>query len=168
ADDHGELLIAALERAGVDTTSVLRSARPTGTAIIMVTPDGENSIVVSQGAGADCTPAQFGTVAQVWRGADVIALSLEISLDTIELIATDAHQHDTRVVLNAAPAATLSPATLAACDPLIVNEHEAIDLLGGSAVTAPEQLARALRALGPRSVVITLGARGATVADESG
>jgi ribokinase len=58
---------------------------------------------------------------------------------------------------------------LAACDPLIVNEHEAKVLLGDFAVGGtPEEWARILLAKGPRSVVVTLGAQGALVADSQG
>jgi ribokinase len=53
---------------------------------------------------------------------------------------------------------------LAACDPLIVNEHEARVIAGGELDGSPEDWARALLALGPRSVVVTLGAEGALVA----
>ncbi|HET6860870.1 MAG TPA: PfkB family carbohydrate kinase, partial [Streptomyces sp.] len=48
---------------------------------------------------------------------------------------------------------------------LVVNEHEARFVLGDSAGPDPEDWARGLLGLGPRSVVITLGAEGALVAD---
>ncbi|CAM5257940.1 Ribokinase OS=Streptomyces glaucescens OX=1907 GN=rbsK PE=3 SV=1 [Streptomyces glaucescens] len=58
---------------------------------------------------------------------------------------------------------------LAACDPLIVNEHEAKVLLGDARVSEePEDWARLLLAKGPRSVVVTLGAAGALVASSDG
>lgn len=77
------------------------------------------------------------------------------------------------MVLNAAPAARVEPETLRLCDPLIVNEHEALAALGddtedaaGLAVEDYERLAGRLRAAGARSVVITLGAEGAVVAGD--
>jgi len=57
---------------------------------------------------------------------------------------------------------------LAACDPLVANEHEARFILGDTQGAAPETLARGLLALGPASVVVTLGADGALVADATG
>jgi ribokinase len=63
--------------------------------------------------------------------------------------------------------APLPADVLAACDPLVVNEHEARYVLG-EAGDRPEDWARDLLALGPRSVVVTLGAQGALVAEAGG
>ncbi len=49
-DANGGFLRAQLEAAGVDTSMLGTVERPSGTAIIFLTPDGENSIVVSPGA----------------------------------------------------------------------------------------------------------------------
>jgi ribokinase len=70
----------------------------------------------------------------------------------------------TRFVLNPSPPVPLPTEVLSACDPLVVNEHEARVILGVSAAESPEEWARVLLARGPRSVVITLGADGAFVA----
>lgn len=71
----------------------------------------------------------------------------------------------TRFVLNPSPPAPLPADVLDACDPLVVNEHEARFMLGATAGDRPEDWARGLLALGPQSVVVTLGAEGALVAD---
>jgi ribokinase len=79
-----------------------------------------------------------------------------------------------RVVLNPSPPVSLPAQVLAACDPLVVNEHGARALLGDhpagheAGTGAPEAWASALLALGPRSVVVTLGAAGALAADRRG
>jgi ribokinase len=67
-------------------------------------------------------------------------------------------------VLNLSPVAKISPATLAALDVLLVNEHEAAWLLGGEGLDDPAKLLE----LGPRSAVVTLGARGALVVTADG
>src|SRR5882757_2627959 len=55
-DPYGRLLLDSLRAAGVDTGLVRTSDRPTGIAYITVTPDGENSILVSPGANAALRP----------------------------------------------------------------------------------------------------------------
>lgn len=155
-DGYGDLLLDSMTSAGVDVSLVRRAERPTGIAYITVTPDGENSIVVSPGANASLAADQvrLGT-------ARVLLASLEVPVPVVEHAVALATTGGVRAVVNLAPPARLAPATLSTVDPLIVNEHEAAWLAGS---TDP----RRLLDLGPRSVVITLGARGAVIADASG
>ncbi|QKV94870.1 ribokinase [Streptomyces sp. NA02950] len=172
-DEHGRLLLDSLRTAGADTSGVLTGGAPTGVALIAVDPSGDNSIVVSPGANARLTPGDVRAAARLLASARVVSLQLEIPLETVAEVvrAADAGtdgRPGPRVVLNPSPAAPLPDEVLAVCDPLVVNEHEARFLLGddpagGSA--EPEEWAAALLARGPRSVVVTLGAQGALVAD---
>ncbi|MBP1325409.1 ribokinase [Leucobacter exalbidus] len=193
-DSNGGFLLSELTAAGVNVEHVARVERPTGTAIILLTPDGENSIVVSPGANqaldvaaveaavmAAAAPVAEGTAASetgeaspgragsVWRDAQVVVLSLEIPLETALHVASEAHAAGARVVLNAAPSVQLTGDVLQLCDPLIVNEHEALEVLGASAddpdATNYARLAERLLIAGARSVVVTLGADGAIVAE---
>lgn len=162
-DAHGRMLLDAQRAAGTDTTGVLVGGAPTGVALITVDTSGDNSIVVSPGANARLTPADVRASEALVAGARVVSTQLEIPLETVaELVRT--LPSDGRLVLNPSPPAPLPAEVLAACDPLVVNEHEARFILGDEAGEAPEQWARGLSALGPRSVVITLGAAGAFVA----
>ncbi|PPK68071.1 ribokinase [Actinokineospora auranticolor] len=146
-DANGDLVVRSLVDAGVRVDHVRRVDRPTGAAYITVTPDGENSIVVSPGANAALTADD------VWLGsARVLAASLEVPLAVVEHAVVAAERVGARAVVNVSPVARLSAEALAVLDPLVVNEHEA-DELGD------------LLALGVRSAVITLGARGAVVVE---
>ncbi|MHA3722292.1 ribokinase [Leucobacter sp. HY1910] len=171
-DANGSFLLEKLEDAGVDVTGVMRAPRPTGTAIIFLTPDGENSIVVSPGANQALDLDALKRAESSWQGAQVVVLSLEIPLETALHVAAQARAAGARVVLNAAPSVQLAGSVLEACDPLIVNEHEALEVLGASLSDPDAQnysrLAERLLAAGARSVVVTLGADGAIVAEHGG
>jgi ribokinase len=167
-DPHGRLLGDSLRAAGVDTAGLLTGGAPTGVALITVDPSGDNSIVVSPGANARLSPEDVRAAGELLGAARVVSLQLEIPLDTVASVAAAVAATDARVVLNPSPPAPLPAEVLAACDPLVVNEHEARYLLGAGAGDTPESWAAGLLALGPRSVVVTLGAAGALVADPAG
>ncbi|MEU4653665.1 ribokinase [Streptomyces sp. NPDC023723] len=167
-DDHGRLLLAAQRAAGVDTVGVLVSDVPTGVALITVDPSGDNSIVVSPGANGRLTPGDVRAASSLFHASRVVSVMLEIPLETVVEVVRSLTP-DNRFVLNPSPPRPLPREVLDACDPLIVNEHEAKVLLGASAVgDRPEDWARILLAKGPRSVVVTLGAEGALVASKDG
>ncbi|MFE1993535.1 ribokinase [Streptomyces parvulus] len=167
-DGHGRLLLDAQRAAGVDTVGVLVGGAPTGVALITVDPSGDNSIVVSPGANGRLTPGDVRAAGSLFHASRVVSTQLEIPLETVvEVVRCLAP--DSRFVLNPSPPLPLPPEVLAACDPLIVNEHEARVILGDALVSErPEDWARILLAKGPRSVVVTLGAEGALVASGAG
>jgi len=175
ADDHGELLRASLANAGVDLRGLRTVEAPTGNAIILVTPDGENSIIVSPAANRHVSPQMLDELEKVWGSAALLVVQLEIPLETVAHVVSRANASGTRVVVNAAPAAALPREVLAVCDPLVVNEAEAAFLLGrtGPEADVPlladgdaDRLARDLLDLGPRSVVVTLGSAGAVLIEQ--
>ncbi|MEU1592279.1 ribokinase [Streptomyces sp. NPDC005708] len=163
-DAHGRLLLDSQRVAGVDTVGVLVGGAPTGVALITVDPSGDNSIVVSPGANGRLVPKDVRAAGSLLEASRVVSAQLEIPLETVvEVVRT--LPSDTRFVLNPSPPRPLPADVLAACDPLIVNEHEARVIAGDDLGGTPEDWAAALLALGPRSVVVTLGAEGALVAD---
>ena len=158
-DDAGERQAAALDGAGVDTRWVRRlTGVPTGTAFIQVDSRGENTIVVVQGANAhvalpvgDAEPQVVVTQNEIPPAAQQEAVAL-------------AARTGARLVINAAPAPESPPLWYGAADPLVVNEHEAAQL-ATSDETSSELLRRLRERTGARSVVMTLGERGALVDD---
>ena len=167
-DAYGRLLLDSQRAAGVDTVGVLVGGAPTGVALITVDPSGDNSIVVSPGANGRLTPADVKAAACLFQASRVVSVQLEIPLETVVEVVRSLSP-DSRFVLNPSPPRPLPTEVLAACDPLIVNEHEARVVLGEACVSdRPEDWARLLLAKGPRSVVITLGAQGALVASAEG
>ncbi|MFB7440678.1 ribokinase [Streptomyces mirabilis] len=166
-DAHGRLLLDSQRAAGVDTAGVLVGGAPTGVALITVDPSGDNSIVVSPGANGRLTPEDVRSAGNLLAASRVVSAQLEIPLETVVGVVRNLAP-GSRFVLNPSPPRALPAEVLAACDPLIVNEHEARVIVGTDLGDSPEDWASALLALGPRSVVITLGARGALVASADG
>ena len=169
ADASGTELRKVLGREGVDLTAMRTAAGvSTGVALITIDAHGENTIVAVGGANLLVSPEDIKGVAGLIRSAEVLLMQLEVPLDAVEAAAQLAHGAGRRVILNAAPARPLPDTLLRLLDVLIVNEAEAASLTKRPIDTAPEQLAKALLALGPNAVIITLGKRGALVADASG
>ncbi|MFI6062649.1 ribokinase [Streptomyces sp. NPDC051286] len=162
-DAHGRLLLQSQREAGVYTVGVLVGEAPTGVALITVDRSGDNSIVVSPGANARLIPKDVRAAADLLHASRVVSAQLEIPLETVVEVVRNLPS-GTRFVLNPSPPRPLPAEVLAACNPLIVNEHEARVITGAALDGSPEDWAAALLALGPRSVVVTLGSEGALVA----
>jgi ribokinase len=168
-DSFGPFLRAGLDREGVDTRHLAATPGPSGVALITVDPAGDNAIIVAPGANARLAAGDITAASALLAPGSVVSAQLEIPLPTVTAAAGLAGQAGARFILNLSPAAVVPASLLAAADPLVVNEHEAAFLLGDAAARqAPERQAAALLALGPRSVVITLGADGACAADAGG
>ena len=161
SDSFGPTLTQNLQKNNVDITHVKGDSSATGTAIIVVDADGQNSIVLSPGANGKVTPADVDVVP--FQDVDTLLLQLEIPLETVIHAASVARQNGLRVVLNPAPARQLPDSLLADIDILIPNESE-LQLLTGQPVTdttSAEAAAKALLAKGVQTVIVTLGEKGA-------
>lgn len=170
-DLAGDDQLAALTKAGVDVSLVRRViGKPTGRAYITVARSGANSIVVGLGANAYVSPVSV-------RGAEhptLVVAQTEVGAAPVNALAAFAIRSKARFVLNNGPAVALDPATLAAADPLVVNEPEALQMLGSVAAPsvdlhiAMENAKCLLNEVEARSVVLTMGDAGSVVADDMG
>jgi ribokinase len=168
-DSFGEMLRGGLGAAGVDIRHLMTSPGSSGVALITIEPDGDNSIIVSPGANGRLTAADVAAARPAFEAARVVSAQLEVPLAAVVASAELAKAVGARFVLNLSPPAVIPRELLAAADPLIVNEHEAAFLLAdGRPEEGPGRQAAALLRLGPRSVVVTLGAAGAYVAEATG
>ena len=170
-DMLGEQAVAGFMRHGINVDHVLRDpAAPSGVALIFVAKDGENSIAVAGGANGRLSSADVKKAAKVFAGASVLVMQLETPLATLQTAAELAAKAGVRVILNPAPARPLPDKLLRHVSVLTPNETEA-ELLTGIAVTTDTSAAKAaakLRARGVETVNLTLGARGAFIADATG
>lgn len=160
--------IELLQSNGIDTTYVNSVyGTSTGAAFITVTPDGENTIVVSPGANRMLQPSDVTGAAKAIQKAKVLVAQLEIRVEAVEKAAQLAAEAGCRVLLNLAPVCEVPASLLRLTDPLVVNEHEAAYLLKRKVSTVQEAktAAHELLDLGPRSAVITMGDAGAVLAE---
>ncbi len=168
-DAFAESLRNNLSAANVDHSFVIQDPEAaTGVALIVVDDGGQNSIVVASGANAWLTPADVDAAESAIATADALLLQLESPLETVTQAAEIARTHGVTVILNPAPARSLPVELLAMVNVLIPNEIETALLtglpVGDQAQT--EAAATALLDLGVGTVILTLGERGAMLAQE--
>ncbi|MDN5725045.1 MAG: ribokinase [Propionibacteriales bacterium] len=113
-----------LDRYGVDTSRLLvASGAPTGTAIIYVNDEHDNMIVVAPGANHRIDLAEVAALDDL-TSADIVLMPNELQPHIVVAATARAVERGARVLLNLAPYDTLPYDTLAACELVIVNEHE--------------------------------------------
>lgn len=162
ADEPGRQLVDALAGDGVETSYVRRlEDSATGLAVITVDRRGENAIVVSSGANAAVAADDVDRAADVMDDAAICLMQLEIP-DAPVL--RGARRCGGTVVLNPAPARSLSNELLRHVDVLVPNQHELADLGGW---TTPDDVDGVIGLVGRIGfdgvVIVTLGATGAVV-----
>jgi len=145
----------------VDITHVQADDSATGTAIIVVDTNGQNSIVLSAGANGKVSPADVDNALSL--RPSLILLQLEIPIPTVLHAAKYAKQNGIRVILNPAPAKSLPDELISLIDFIIPNEIE-LSLLTGldvKDIPSAEQAAKVLLDRGAKNVIVTLGEKGA-------
>ncbi|MHA7240924.1 ribokinase [Arthrobacter sp. TMS1-12-1] len=164
ADAYADVALSMLRTAGVGLRAVRRTGGATGIAVIQVSDDGENTIVVLPGANAEVTPDLVETSGAIIRDAGVVVVQGELPAHAT---AAAVRLATGRVIINLAPVIAVDGPTLLRADPLVVNEHEGalvLEHLGGPVSADHGAVVKGLLALGVASVVMTLGSGGALVA----
>ncbi len=163
-DMLGEKSLEGFRDDMIETRYVFRDKdAPSGTALIFVDQEGDNSIAVASGANANLSPKDIETAKDAVINADILLMQLETPLETVMAAAWLASKNGVKVVLNPAPAQQLPDALLRNVDILTPNESE-IELLTDLTVTdldSAEKGARMLMDRGVTTVIVTLGKKGA-------
>lgn len=159
-DSFGERLRAQLVDDGIDDSRLQTLDGATGTAHITVTDDGENTIVVVPGAnGHEGFDAADRALVE---GASHLVVQLERPVGLIAEAMRFARERGVTTVLTPAPARGDIDDLIDLSDILVPNEGEAM-LLSGAPDAESAAIALSKRA---RTVVVTLGSRGALVAED--
>ena len=163
-DDFGNYLLENLESNKVDSQLVQSDDASTGTAIIVVDSNGQNSIVLSAGANGRVSPADVRTAS--FPEFSLLLLQLEIPIETVLSATRRAKESGLRVLLNPAPARSLPEELISLPDFLLPNEIE-LSLLTDQTVNdipSAEKAAKVLLERGAQTIILTLGANGALIA----
>lgn len=148
-DNFGKDLSNALYSNNVNIDNLLiKNDVSTGIAVITVTNDGANHIIVAQGANALITKDDIKE--KLIASFDIIVMQLEIPLEIAKYAASIAKKLGKTVVLNPSPAIKLDKDFLSCVDILIPNETE-IDIIGGVDYVLE---------CGVKNIILTLGADG--------
>ncbi|KJR46445.1 Ribokinase [Desulfosporosinus sp. I2] len=168
SDSFGEELLKALQKDGVNTSSVrVLDSEATGVASILLA-EGDNSIVVVPGANAKCLPEDLDRYEGEIAEADLVLLQLEIPLETVEYAIKLARKHGKIVMLNPAPAQSLSEDLLSKVDYLTPNRSELASLTRLSEESTIAKGIERLLEVGVSCCVTTLGAEGVALMEKGG
>lgn len=171
-DEFGSTIIESLKNTGVDSTYVLRDPDVgSGIAIIIVGGDGDNSIVIAQQANLKLCSQDVEKASELIRTASIVLLQMEVSIEPNVAAAKLARKAGVMVALNPAPApedGKLPDELLRSVDIIIPNQTEATLLTGidSSSREGALKAARALKQMGPRHVILTLGQDGALLLED--
>ncbi|GAD88912.1 ribokinase [Vibrio halioticoli NBRC 102217] len=162
-DAFGLNIIDSFANDGIDVSGIkVIPHSPTGIAMIQVSANGENSICISAEANATLTAESIAQDLPSIANADYLLMQLETPICGVKKAALHANKHNTKVVLNPAPACPLADELLQLVDIITPNETEA-EVLTGIAVTdqkTAQLAAQRLHDKGIAIVMITLGAKG--------
>ncbi len=165
-DSFGNQAVGGLEVDGIDVSHIdITTKVETGLALIEVSPEGENRIVVIAGANACVTAQRLEAVEKILANAKVILTQFEIPIATVEALVKRPRQGI--LIVNPAPA--YPDVDLGGADLVVPNRSE-LAILTGSKPTELDHAAidelvdRCMAMSGsPTGVVVTLGAEGALV-----
>ena len=160
-DVFGTESVQAYAAEGLDISRILRSEKPSGTALIMVDDSGENCISVAPGANGDISVEDIRSIADLIRSASYLILQLEIPVAAVVEAAHIAHEAGVCVILNPAPATKLPESIFADIDILTPNQTETAILTGIS--DDPDKAVARLAELGVGRIVMTRGSKGSAV-----
>ena len=162
-DSHGEMQRDSLQRSGVDVSGLItKESVSTGTAFITVNKEGNNSIVVVQGANAQFTPEDIEAHRDLLEECEIVILQLEIPMDTVLYAVKLARTLGKTVILDPAPVPEHFPEELYQyVDIIKPNESELSRLTGiADAQNHLEEAVQIVKDRGVKNVLVTLGGDG--------
>ena len=161
--EDGKLLLDTLQASGVDIRYLRQVDAKNGHAIIQVSKEGENSIVLYPGSNVMITEEQMDAVLADFAQGDILLLQNEIN--SVDLIIEKAYEKGMVTILNPSPFnEQIGRMNLNHISCLILNEVEAKGFSGTEDVQ--ESLDYLRKQYPNLNVMLTLGKRGCVYASQ--
>ncbi len=169
-DTNAPIVLDNLRNVGVDVTNVVYLEEPTGVALITVDSNGDNCIIVSQGANAKVSAEYIDLCLSILEQYDIIIFQLEIPLETVKYAADKLKKMGKTIILDPAPApGKLPDELLKNVDYIKPNENELSKLSGITDITSHlEEACDILLGQGVKCVLASLGSAGVMIKNNSG
>lgn len=129
SDEKGEAYRESLEEEGIYTEHLKQVPAPTGSAFITVDGDGENFIVIAPGANSLLTARDIENGSPVLEECAALLCQFEVPSAAVIAALRAANRFSIPSVVNPSPVDPTFPWGEVRIDHLIVNEHEAHEIL---------------------------------------
>ncbi|MFT3788162.1 MAG: ribokinase [Tepidisphaeraceae bacterium] len=151
-DPFARMMLENFDRDGLDASASIRvDDIASGTASILVDPQGRNCIAVSPGANERLLPEHIDAAEALLRDSQMVVMQMELTAETTRHTIARCVEWKVPVMLNYAPVDAKAVPVDASIAILVVNEHEAAALMDGSVAGSPDDaiaVATALRRAG--------------------
>ncbi|MFX1555882.1 MAG: ribokinase [Promethearchaeota archaeon] len=171
-DTFGDEMLSKLKEESINIENIIRDSKEaSGIAFIIIDENGENMISVAPGANVKLSVEDIQKSADLIEKAKVLMVQMEIPLETIQEIYNIASIGNVIKILNPAPLKPLTSNNLKNIDIIVPNEGELYQLhslLGFKKVhinglNKIKQISKDITTTGVKTVITTLGARGAAI-----
>ena len=166
-DLFGRETAVRMKKDSIDAKLIVDKREPSGTALILVDPKGQNVISVALGSNGTLSPKDIAPYRRDIESAAALLMQLETPMETVLAAAKWAKAAGVPVILNPAPAAKLPKELYRCLEWITPNETEAA-LLTGVKVTDAKSAAKAVDVFlkrGVKHVAITMGVKGVYCGD---
>ena len=157
-DEEGTYFSSKIKEIGL-RNCLKKSQLQTGVASITINMNnGENQILIVQGANLDISKSDILSLEDEFKGAKIFLTQLETNYDSIRAALELAKKYNLITILNPAPFMELDDEILRNIDYFIPNEHELDQFIPGE--LSYEEKAKQLISKGIKNVIVTLGDKG--------
>lgn len=163
-DEIGSKFISQLSDFGVDTKYVIKSNDTfTGCANIIVEENGQNRIILFQGANASFGKSELIKLENIIDDFDIILMQLEINENFIFECINLIHSKNKYLILNPGPAIKLDLDIIKKCNLIVPNEIELFKIFGKNYSTDLDEIISFSKKVAKENsleLIVTIGDKG--------